>query len=153
MSDDPNDKFMADTINAFKATPNADYELYYGKDFQDKFPYLNFGSDGYGCYDPSGGILMADKALRAIQVIIIFTLYFWVKCNFQPSRERYEINVDTLKDLAVKMGATLIDGFDVETIEEHNDMVTVTGTDKSSYTAPSLGRNVIENNFLVNNVI
>jgi len=108
MSDDPNDKFMADTINAFKATPNADYELYYGKDFQDKFPYLNFGSDGYGCYDPSGGILMADKALRAIQ------------------------------DLAVKMGATLVDGFDVDTIEEHNDMVTVTGTDKTSYTAPSL---------------
>ena len=42
------------------------------------------------------------------------------------------------------MGATLIDGFDVETIEEHNDMVTVTGTDKSSYTAPSLGRKVSE---------
>ena len=51
------------------------------------------------------------------------------------------------------MGATLVDGFDVDTIEEQNDMVTVTGTDKTSYTAPSLGRNVIENNFLVNNVI
>ena len=68
MSDDPNDKFMADTINAFKATPGAEYELYYGKDFQEKFPYLNFGIAGYGCYDPSGGILMADKALRSIQV-------------------------------------------------------------------------------------
>ena len=53
----------------------------------------------------------------------------------------------------MKMGATLVDGFDVDTIEEHNDMVTVTGTDKTSYTAPSLGRNVLENNFFVNYVI
>ena len=91
--------------------------------------------------------------LRNAFFLLVVTPYFWVNCNFQPSRERYEINVDTLKDLAVKMGATLVDGFDVDTIEEHNDMVTVTGTDKTSYTAPSLGRNVIENNFLVNNVI
>ena len=55
-----------------------------------------------------------------------------------------------IKDLAVKMGATIIDGFDVDTIEEHNNMVTVTGTDKTSYTAPSLGKNTkLTNNFLL----
>ena len=46
------------------------------------------------------------------------------------------------------MGAILIDGFDVDKIEEHNNMVTVTGTDKTSYTAPSLGKNTrLTNNF------
>ena len=33
-----------------------------------RFPYLRLGEDGHGCYDPDGGILLADKALRAIQV-------------------------------------------------------------------------------------
>ena len=37
------------------------------QDFRDKFPYLRLGPDGHGCYDPEGGILLADKALRAIQ--------------------------------------------------------------------------------------
>jgi hypothetical protein len=27
-----------------------------------------FGEDAIGCLDPSGGIIMADKALRAVQV-------------------------------------------------------------------------------------
>ena len=51
---------------------------------------------------------MADKALRAIQ------------------------------DLAVKMGAKIIDGFDVEDIKEVDNVVTVTSKENQSHSAKSL---------------
>ena len=28
------------------------------------------GGEGVGCFDPTGGVLMADKALKSIQVFI-----------------------------------------------------------------------------------
>ena len=74
-------------IAAFEATPGAQYSVWRGQQFRDRcpyctvlyctvlyytplyrFPYLRLGEDGHGCYDPDGGILLADKALRAIQV-------------------------------------------------------------------------------------
>jgi hypothetical protein len=33
-----------------------------------------FGEDAIGCLDPSGGIIMADKALRAVQVKFFYGL-------------------------------------------------------------------------------
>ena len=76
-------------ISAFEATPGAEYSVWRGQQFRDRcpgctltllhctvldftvlyrFPYLRLGEEGHGCYDPDGGILLADKALRAIQV-------------------------------------------------------------------------------------
>ena len=110
-SDEKNNELLMEAIiNAFKANPGSDYELYYGEDFQAKFPYLKMGEDGYGCVDPSGGILMADKALRAIQ------------------------------DLAVKFGAKILDGVEVEEIrrEEDSKLVSVTGSDGNVFTGRSL---------------
>ena len=83
-SEEEDNEHTSDVIRAFEATPGARFSTFYGKvficdleannksddikDFQDKFPYLRLGPDGHGCYDPDGGILLADKALRAIQV-------------------------------------------------------------------------------------
>ena len=82
-SEEAENEHTSDVIKAFEATPGARFSTFYGKvyygdletnktddikDFQDKFPYLRLGPDGHGCYDPDGGILLADKALRAIQV-------------------------------------------------------------------------------------
>ena len=75
-----------------------------------KYPYLRLGEDGYGCVDPSGGILLADKALRAVQ------------------------------DLAVKFGASIQDGVEVEEIRRDKDsgLVSVIATDGTVFTGKSL---------------
>ena len=67
-SDEEGNPFLNSIINSFEKTPGSDYFLYQGKDFHDKFPYLNFGEGVRACFDPSGGVVMADKALRAVQV-------------------------------------------------------------------------------------
>ena len=41
-----NEILMEKTINAFKANPGSDYELYYGEDFKKKYPYLKMGEHG-----------------------------------------------------------------------------------------------------------
>ena len=76
-----------------------------------KYPYLRMGEDGYGCVDPSGGILLADKALRAVQ------------------------------DLAVRFGAKIQDGVEVEEISrEQGDsgLVSLRATDGKVFTGRSL---------------
>ena len=65
-----NNSFMKQTIDAFEASDSAEYALYYGDEFSQKYPYLKLGPDAYGCFDPTGGILMADKALKALMVCI-----------------------------------------------------------------------------------
>ena len=67
-SDEKNNIFMEQTIGAFKASTNADYELFNNEEMKQKYPYLKLGNEAYACYDPTGGILMADKALKALQV-------------------------------------------------------------------------------------
>ena len=42
--------------------------VYEGKEFSSKFPYLRMGDAGTGCLDPTAGVIMADKAVRAVQV-------------------------------------------------------------------------------------
>ena len=75
-----------------------------------KISKKKLSSRRYGCVDPSGGILMADKALRAVQ------------------------------DLAVRFGAEILDGFEVEVItrDEKSKLVSVTGTDGRVVTGRSL---------------
>ena len=41
--------------------------------------------------------------------------------------------------MAVQLGATLVDGFEVSSIREEGGVVTVTGADNVAYSAPSLG--------------
>ena len=41
--------------------------------------------------------------------------------------------------MAVQLGATLVDGFEVSSIREEGGVVTVTGADNTAYSAPSLG--------------
>jgi len=107
-SDEKNNIFMEQTIGAFKASTNADYELFNNEEMKQKYPYLKLGNEAYACYDPTGGILMADKALKALQ------------------------------DLSLKLGVTILDGFEVEKIDQKNEVVTVTGTNKISFSANSL---------------
>ena len=65
---------MKQTIDAFEASDNAEYALYYGDEFYQKYPYLKLGPNAYGCFDPTGGILMADKALKALTVSVLFCI-------------------------------------------------------------------------------
>ena len=42
--------------------------MYRGDEFRSTFPYLDMGDTPLGCVDPDGGVILADKALRAVQV-------------------------------------------------------------------------------------
>ena len=118
-SDELNNPFMKSTIDAFKQShSSSDYQLFHGQHFKQSFPSLRLGEEGFGCYDPSGGILMADKSLRAVL------------------------------DLAVKFGAKIIDGFDLQSIEQSEDIITVHGSDKTSYSSKSLGERYNYNHLL-----
>ena len=55
-------------MRSFERTPGAEYSLYNGKDFQKKFPYLNMKGSVTSCYDPTGGVMLADKCLNAVRV-------------------------------------------------------------------------------------
>jgi len=39
--------------------------------FDKLFYFSRLGKSALGCYDPSGGVIFADKALKCIQVIFI----------------------------------------------------------------------------------
>ena len=45
------------------------------------------------------------------------------------------------KDMAVKFGAKIVDGFDVDTIEQEGEIVTIKNKNNVTYSAPSLGMN------------
>ena len=51
-------------------------------------------------------------------------------------------------DLAVKFGAKIIDGFDLQSIEQSEDIITVHGSDKTSYSSKSLGERYNYNHLL-----
>ena len=46
-----------------------EYELYNPKEMAKRYSNLTMGPDIWGCYDPSGGVLMADKCLKSVWVI------------------------------------------------------------------------------------
>lgn len=107
-SEEKGNKFMKKVIKSFDETPCSNYTVYKGQDFQQKFPYLTLEDSVEGCFDPTGGVLMADKALRAVQ------------------------------DLAVGYGAKIVDGFDVEDIKSFQNFVQVFGRGGRMYTAKSV---------------
>ena len=46
-----------------------------------------------------------------------------------------------IKDMAVKFGAKIVDGFDVDTIKQEGEIVRVTSKTGVTHSAPSLGIN------------
>jgi len=70
-SDDPENKFLNQIIKSFEKNPGAKNEVYSGEELSKNYPYIRLGSKGVGCYDPSGGVLMADKALKCLQELIV----------------------------------------------------------------------------------
>ena len=47
---------------------NMEYELYNPEEMAKRYSNLTMGADIWGCYDPSGGVLMADKCLKSVWV-------------------------------------------------------------------------------------
>ena len=45
-----------------------EYELYNPEEMAKRYSNLTMGADIWGCYDPSGGVLMADKCLKSVWV-------------------------------------------------------------------------------------
>ena len=54
--------------------------------------------------------------------------------------------------MAVQLGATLVDGFEVSSIQEEGGVVTVTGADNVAYSAPSLGAVLLSTLHASNNI-
>ena len=49
-----------------------EYELYNPDELKRKFSNLTMANDEWGCYDPAGGVLLADKCLKSVLVCVIF---------------------------------------------------------------------------------
>ena len=49
-----------------------EYELYNPDELKRKFSNLTMANDEWGCYDPAGGVLLADKCLKSVWVCVIF---------------------------------------------------------------------------------
>ena len=50
------------------ASLNAPYRQYNATELREKFPMFRFDSGHVGVYDEQGGLIRADRALRAFQV-------------------------------------------------------------------------------------
>ena len=48
-----------------------EYELYNPDELKRKFSNLTMANDEWGCYDPAGGVLLADKCLKSVWVCVI----------------------------------------------------------------------------------
>ena len=59
--------FLKENIHCMSVN-QAPYTLFSPKDFRRKYPILNYDDNVGGLLDPDGGVLMADKALLAMQV-------------------------------------------------------------------------------------
>ena len=64
---------MNKVIKSFEDSPEATCEVFHGEAFPQRYPSLRMDDSVEGCFDPTGGVLMADKALKAIQVRSFFT--------------------------------------------------------------------------------
>ena len=61
--------FFNNVVESFENNADkAKYTLHDPKSMSDNYPNLSMGPDIWGCYDPVGGFLMADKALKATWV-------------------------------------------------------------------------------------
>ena len=48
-----------------------EYELYNPDELKRKFSNLTMANDEWGCFDPAGGVLLADKCLKSVWVCVI----------------------------------------------------------------------------------
>ena len=49
-----------------------DFKLYNPDELAKSYQNLTMGQNVWGCHDPSGGVLMADKCLKAVWVLPFF---------------------------------------------------------------------------------
>eukprot|EP00092_Neocalanus_flemingeri_P002678 GFUD01002866.1.p1 GENE.GFUD01002866.1~~GFUD01002866.1.p1 ORF type:complete len:294 (+),score=87.45 GFUD01002866.1:117-998(+) len=96
-ADEEENPFLNGVISSFAQTPGSKHSVLEDEQFREQFPHLRFTNPIKGCLDHSAGVLMADKALRAVQ------------------------------DLAVSYGVRIIDSFTVEKLDNSDTFVTVTG--------------------------
>jgi len=99
-ADEKENDFLTGVISSFAMTPGSRHTVYQDNQLRKEFPQLRFSNQLTGCLDHSAGVLMADKALRAVQ------------------------------SLALSYGAKIIDGFSVEKVDDCNTYVQVTGEKK-----------------------
>jgi len=107
-SEEKGNKFMNKVIKSFEESPETTCEVFHGEAFHQRYPYLRMDDSVEGCFDPTGGVLMADKALKAIQ------------------------------GLAVKYGAKIKDGVSVSDILSSPGSVQVYGSKGEKFTAKSV---------------
>ena len=78
---------------------------------------------------------------------ILMAVSFWQIRHSGPSRcgiiVTCPIILDSplIKDMAIKFGAKIVDGFDVDTIRQEGELVRVTSKAGLTHSAPSLGIN------------
>jgi len=99
-ADEEENPFLNGVISSFAQSPGSKHTVYEDRQLRKQFPQLRFRNPLKGCLDHSAGVLMADKALRAVQ------------------------------DLAVSYGANIIDGFTVDKVDDFDTFVQVTGGGK-----------------------
>jgi len=96
-ADEEENAFLTGVISSFSMSPGSRHTVYQDDHLRREFPQLRFRKPLQGCLDHSAGVLMADKALQAVQ------------------------------SLAVSYGAEIIDGFTVDKVEDCDTWVQVTG--------------------------
>ena len=62
--------YFGKVVDSFEENTGSKYELYNPKEMAVRFPMIDMGPKIWGCYDPSAGILMADKCLKLLWVRI-----------------------------------------------------------------------------------
>ena len=67
LADEPDNPFVRDVISSFAQTKGSNHEVLEGDAFSQRFPNLKFSDPVTGVLDPGAGVIMADKALLAVQ--------------------------------------------------------------------------------------
>ena len=67
--------YFGKVVDSFEENTGSKYELYNPKEMAIRFPMIDMGPKIWGCYDPSAGILMADKCLKLLWVRIKFQIH------------------------------------------------------------------------------
>jgi len=106
-SDDKNNGFINRIVDSFKKNKEARSEDLNASELRKRYPYINFGNESRACYDPTGGVIMADKALKCVQ------------------------------DLSVKFGVEIRDGDGVTNIIHDNQKVEIHTNSGRRYLAKS----------------
>ncbi|XP_052700155.1 peroxisomal sarcosine oxidase-like isoform X4 [Crassostrea angulata] len=80
--------YMKATISSLSRN-GIKYDILTPGDLRDRYPMLSLPPDYVGVFDYSGGVLRADKALRAFQTVLILVLYWKEKKDGEFSAGRF----------------------------------------------------------------